>query len=125
MSETSICHFFGFTVVAIASEYYVNFTVYDTDGFGCNEAGEPTVPLYHKSGSPCYPDPVESLNDAEPYLHGGVKWDGCSNWHFDEQDRVMLHGCTRSDLERIGAIMAACWDWTAELLLSWDGKDNG
>jgi hypothetical protein len=77
---------------------------------------------------PCWPikgamgsgDTTNDVTAAEVFLHGEVKWDGCSNWHFDEQERVMLHGCSRDDLTKIGAIMAACWDWTAELCPKWD-----
>lgn len=61
-------------------------------------------------------DGVDVITDADAYAHGEVKWNGCSNWHIDEQDRVMLHECDRAGLENIGKILAACWDWTKELL---------
>ena len=60
------------------------------------------------------------MDESEVYLHGIVKWDGCSNWHFDEQDRVMLHGCSREDLTNLGELMAKCWDYAKENLESWD-----
>jgi len=88
------CEDLGFTIVAFTDgDYMVDFHVYEID---CEEG-------------------------AEPYLHGHVKWDGCSNWHFDEQDRAMLHCCSREDLTRIGEVMAACWDWAAELCPKWAG----
>ena len=60
------------------------------------------------------------MEDADVYLHGSVKWDGCSNWYFDQQDRVMLHGCSRADLVNIGEVMAKCWDYARCNLESWD-----
>jgi hypothetical protein len=112
----------NFTVVAAASENRVAFTIYDIEGWreGAN-TGVCDVPLYHEVGASSHTCPVECIEDSEPYLHGEVKWDGCSNWHFDEQDRVMLHGCSRADIQRIGDLMGACWDWAAELIPGFDG----
>jgi hypothetical protein len=83
----------GFTVVAKAYHHEVLYEIYD---------------IYE-------PD--------DRYLHGNVKWDGCSNWHFDAQDFVMLHGCCREDLQRIGDIMALCWDFTAILCPEWNKQE--
>jgi hypothetical protein len=84
----------------------VDFVVYDIEGWRHSDCGRD----------------APSINESEPYLHGNVKWDGCSNWYFDEQDRVMLHGCNKSDLLRLGQVMAECWDWAGELLgPNWQG----
>jgi len=104
-----------FVVAAEVAEFHVDYFIYDIAGFT-----EDNLPLLQKKDATFYPDPVESMEDAEVFLHGFVKWDGCSNWHFDEQDRLMIHGCGRADIQRIGDIMAACWDWTAEILPNWD-----
>lgn len=65
---------------------------------------------------------TENLEEAEIYLHGHVKWDGCSNWYFDAQDGCMLYGCSKSDIQRFGDIMAFCWDWTASILPTFKGE---
>ncbi len=107
-----------FTVVAKPSDYRVDYTIYDIMGFeGLNSFDRP---LWQKRGASYGPTFVMTLEEAEVYIHGEVKWDGCSNWHFDEQDRVMLHGCRREDILRFGKILAECWDWTAVLCPSWD-----
>jgi hypothetical protein len=111
----------GFTVCATAQTHCVEFVVYDIEAW--QEGATPGVydtPLWHKADALTHPDPVNCIEEAEPYLHGEVKWDGCSNWHFDEQDRVMLHGCSRDDVLRFGQVMAACWDWAAELCPAWN-----
>jgi hypothetical protein len=89
----------GFTVAAWPQGHYVDFNVYE-------------IVEFQESSTP---------GTIEPYLHGYVKFDGCSNWYFDQQDRVMLHGCTRADVLRFGEIMAACWDWAAEIIPIWEG----
>lgn len=110
-----------FTVVAVPHSHWVEYTIYDIEGFGEGDTkGVYDRPLWHKAGDPCSPSPVDTLGESEPYLHGDVKWDGCSNWHFDQQDRVMLHGCSRGGVHRFGEVMARCWDWTAELCPNWD-----
>lgn len=111
----------NFTVVAKVESHHVEFTVYEINGFGINKStGEFDVPLWRKKDADCNAETVDTLYESEPYLHGSVKWDGCSNWYFDEQDRVMLHACDRENLLAIGEIMARCWDWTKELLPNFD-----
>ena len=110
-----------FTIVAEVHEYRVHFTIYDIEGWQEGDTkGVYDSPGWHRAGSGTHPDFVDSLDDAQAYLHGEVKWDGCSNWHFDEQDRVMLHGCSRANVQRFGEVMALCWDWTAELCPAWN-----
>jgi hypothetical protein len=104
-----------FTVVAEPNDYSVDYVIYDVEGWCTDD-----TPVWHRAGAQGHPDCVDTLEEAEPYLHGHVKWDGCSNWAFDEQERVMLHGCSRKDVLRFGEIMAACWDWTKELCPNWD-----
>lgn len=50
------------------------------------------------------------------YLSGYVKWDGCSDWAFDEQDRVMLHFCSRNDVKELGELLLAIYDLTDKWL---------
>lgn len=98
----------GYTVIAKVSEHVVDFM-----GYEISATSEDGTPLYGA-------DFVESLAGQRPYFSGLVKWDGCSNWHFDEQEHCMLHACTRDDLLNLGKVLAACRDMTAELLPSWD-----
>lgn len=112
-----------FTVVSEARDYKVDFTVYDVVGFceGANK-GVYDRPIWHKIGATDSMDSVETLEEAEVFLHGQVKWDGCADWYFDEQDRVMLHTCSRAGLERYSAVMLYCYDMARELLP--DFNDN-
>lgn len=53
---------------------------------------------------------TDDVKLAQVFVHGGVKWDGCSNIYFDEQDHVMLHGCSRKDLTNVGLMLGAVFD---------------
>lgn len=111
MRHTKHLEDLGFTVVATVAEdcSRVDFKGYAI--YGKDQNGE-----MFWCANLC--DPV-SLDQADLYFHGQVKWDECSDWHFDEQDRIMLHACDRAGLTRLGAVLAACHDWAGELLDRW------
>lgn len=105
----------GYTVKAEAHDYYVDYTVYQIDGVDGDK------PLWHKKGAESTPSYVETLEEAEVFLNGSVKWDGCSNWSLDAMQKdVMMHSCDREGLVAVGEVMARCWDLTATLCPNWD-----
>ncbi len=110
------------TVVAVVEPYSVDFKVYEVQGWG--ESGEGTgdwsVPTYEATDAKDCGDWVDSVEGATPLMHGYVKWDGCSNWSFPSTEKCMYHACGRPGLTRLGDVMARCWDWTAQLLPTWD-----
>ena len=67
----------------------------------------------------CYHDKhcnfVFRFVDAEPFLHGYIKWDGCSNWDWHDRD-CMQHFCGREDAVSIGALMNHLYDIAAQRL---------
>jgi hypothetical protein len=99
----------GYTVKATLHDYRVEYVIYEiaaTDGDGMR-------PMYQNEKE----EYVYSIDEAEVFAHGHVKWDGCSNWMFDDCTKnMMIHGCCREDIENIGKILAECWDWTERLL---------
>ena len=44
-----------------------------------------------------------------PFCKGDVKWDGCTNFDFDDDD-CMLHCCTKEDLVNIGVMLGRVYD---------------
>ena len=78
------------------------YTIYiDSDGKVC----------YQQKGSHSYPDVVEDFEQAERYLHGSIKWDGCSNLDFDDHERgVSLHFCDKKDVVEIGEMLGILYD---------------
>lgn len=118
--ETVIREFRELKFTVVATRLYshsINYTVYRHAGISY----ENDEVLYLKAGEVCN-IPCDTLKEASIFVNGAVKWDGCSNWHFDEQDFVMIHECTREGLLRIGEILAKCWDLTRELLPVWGGE---
>lgn len=103
-----------FVVVAELEPQYqcsVDYTIYEIlDG----------IILFNKAGSDSM-ESVEAIEEAQIFASGSVKWDGCSNWHFDITDDCMLHSCSREDLERISAVLVRCWDMTTELCPKMEG----
>lgn len=122
VQEMIVRHFedLRFTVVAKVHSQRVEYAIYDIEGWEEGETpGKYDQPLWHKADSASSPNPVETLEESEVFLHGWVKWDGCSDWYFDNQEQGYMHGCCRKDVQRFGDIMGACWDWTAELCPKW------
>ena len=109
MTETRHFDDLQFTAVVENHEHHADFTVYQI--IGTLKDGKY---VYDKKDSDCT-DPVENLTDAQIYLHGSVKWDGCSNWNFDEQDRVMLHFCRKEQAANIGILFSRLYEWANEL----------
>lgn len=106
----------SFLVVAsLVNTHVAEFRIYNVAGFMDDER-----PLFERRGSRTF-DPTESIDEADPFATGRVKWDGCSDWHFDECDRVNIHGCTRHDVTRIGDVLGKCWDMAAEMIEAWSG----
>lgn len=76
-------------------------------------------PSWNRSGHDSSPDPVELLSEAEVFCSGDVKWDGCANFHFDEQERCMLHTCGRDGIANIGILLGRVHDLAKELCPNW------
>lgn len=94
--------------------YAMYFEVYQIQGV-CEDGQV----LWIKKGAVSLPDPVESIDDAEIFLHGSIKWDGCSNWHFDEQDRIMIHGCSVDDMTNVGVLFERMCAIAKNTIPSW------
>lgn len=77
-------------------------------------------------GALCF-EGVDDPNDwhedpltAPTFLHGDIKWDGCSNWSFDEQDRVMLHFCGAVAATGLGRLMRRMYEIASVRIQSFD-----
>jgi len=101
-----------FTVVAKPSEYHCDFEVFEI------LSREPTLLWQLPSGRS--PDPTADMVEAARFLYGSVKWDGCSNWHFDIQDDCMIHFCSSEQAEAIGALFRELYLMAAEMIPTWD-----
>jgi hypothetical protein len=76
---------FGFTLKWELLDHWADITVYDKVGY---EPGEPPKALYLRKGWKDSADHVYHIDEAQPYLTGFVKWDGCA-----ELDQGTPHWC--------------------------------
>lgn len=56
------------------------------------------------------------FNEAESFLTGNIKWDGCSNWNFHTDD-CMKHFCGRKDAVSIGELMNHLYQIASERMI--------
>lgn len=63
------------------------------------------------------------LATAEPYAHGDLKWDGCVNMYFDEQERCALHFCGPEKEPKLAALMRGVYA-LGPAMESWDHEPN-
>lgn len=87
---------------------HVDFKVYEI--IGTNSSGN----LYQRKDSSYSPDIVESTEEAETYLEGSVKWDGCSNINFF--DNGYAHFCGMNEALRVGLVLQHIYMRCAEIL---------
>jgi hypothetical protein len=116
VSDLVILEELGFAIRATVGEYHVDYVIYEVFRKGDGEGF-----YFQEKEAICHPSPIEGEQNAEVWAHGSVKWDGCSNWHFDCQDKVFLHACEREEILNWSAVLVACRDMTAKILPNWDG----
>jgi len=102
----------NFTVVAKPSSHHCDFDVYEI------ASREPTITW--SLPDKCSPEFTEDLSKAEKFLHGFIKWDGCSNWHFDIQDGCMIHFCSADESQAIGNLFRELYLIADELIPNWN-----
>ncbi len=106
--------FEDFLIIYEAEEHIAHFEVVKVNGVITSPT--PGVLMYAMENN----DSTEDLNRAAVFLHGEIKWDGCSNWYFDEQDEVMLHFCGRHRVTAIWRLMDRMYDIAAEKIALFD-----
>lgn len=62
---------------------------------------------YFQDGQPV------TVEEAEVFLRGSIKWDGCSNFYFPG----MTHRCDRAGLASIGILLGRIFDQCAAIML--------
>lgn len=113
----------GFTVAwQLDSDHRCDFTAYEII---CPYIEGQQERSWHAKGYTSSSDCVESIDLAQPFVHGYVRWDGCSNWHFDEQDSIMLHFCSKDEAGNIGRLLERLYEIAAKAIPAWDGLEDG
>lgn len=105
-----------FCIVAEPEQYLCAFRCYQ-----CVALCE-GLPQYNVAGYVCGMDMTDDIEKAQVYLSGEVKWDGCANLQFDEQDNVMLHFCGVEDVRKIGALLERLYEIAAKAIPFWSDR---
>lgn len=95
-----------FVVSYEAKEYLFSFVAYSVASTG--ENGDD--PDFERLGSESSYDRTPNLSEAQPFVSGDLKRDGCANFKFDEQEHVMLHTCSKEEAVEIGLLLGAIYD---------------
>lgn len=100
--------------------YYIKFTVYET--FNMNDDDI----FYNRKNASITPDPVYTLEEAEIYLEGSMKWDGCSNIDFFPEDsrKGYKHFCGAASLKMHCDLLQYLYDKSFELMNRVNERDN-
>ena len=86
------------------SEYYFSFEIYEVQGWEeeVPGSGEFTIPF-----------------DLELYLAGSIKWDGCSNVWFGEEDGY-LHLCGKHCFDNHIKLLQELWEFASKRIEKFD-----
>jgi hypothetical protein len=103
---------FGFRVRWDASDYTATFTVYEITELQATD--DDLVPMFERKGTGT--GTVASIDEAEPYFAGHVKWDGCANL-----DGFAVHTCEPMEWKLVGALLKYLWG-RAVVLMHRDGE---
>lgn len=89
----------------LVNEYVASFEVFEINGVGCAQIANDGVSTpYGTKGCPPgisldkrnavdSQEQANDLDDAEVYVAGDIKWDGCSNINFPSTETCMTHLC--------------------------------
>lgn len=102
---------FEFTIVSWESNHGhggdcigVDFRVYEAHSW--NDPNGRKV-MWERRGGSSSNDMTDNLDDAELTLGGFIRWDGCSNWNWgDDDDPAMIHYCSKAQAEAVGQVFA-------------------
>lgn len=98
---------FGFRVRWSVSNTWADVAVFDITGRDANS----NVALFNRRDWVALPDPVESIEEAESYLEGFVKWDGCT-----ELNQGQPHWCGPEDYKKHIALLRYIYRRAFELM---------
>lgn len=97
---------FGFRLVWAVADHWVDVVAYEITYR--DESGKP---MFNRADWQSLPDPVASHEQAETYLTGFVKWDGCS-----ELNQGQPHWCGASGFKKHCALLRHIYERAFQLM---------
>jgi hypothetical protein len=106
----------GWVVRYEHSDTWLDFRAYEAVGEnGNNGEADDGALLFMLAGKRSEHDWTTDVEKAEPTITGFVKWDGCSEMHFDR-----THFCGRRDVVDFAAVLVAIHDLARDTLPKFD-----
>ncbi len=90
-------------------ECVVDWLVYKT-----NTHPIPDTAIFYKVVDGACNVPTDKIEEAEIFIQGFTKWDGCSNFSFP--DDAMLHICNVDEMKDVGVIFDQVYEMAKEML---------
>jgi hypothetical protein len=112
-------NYFGIRVRFRYLPHWTDVEVYEYVGQFVNDDKTDGAKFFNKKDAPSTPDPVLTLDEAEPYLTGYIKWDGCSEFDFGRP-----HWCGPDDYKKHFAILEAIYKRAQALMGSVEAPWN-
>lgn len=86
----------GFYVILDIQDYVMDFKVYPAHRWVSAEGEGIGFTLKDSPGF----DTTDNIEEASVFVEGSIKWDGCIDFTFPEQDDCALHNCGLKDFKR-------------------------
>jgi len=94
-------------------DHYVEFFVAEIIGW---EAGDESRVLYPVKNAQSLPmDSTTNFDEAERYVEGSVKWDGCAHYYFGDE-YAYLHLCGVGPAQQLATVITTVHRRCGELL---------
>lgn len=96
--------------ISTKGEGWIDYEVYDLTFYDDGE-GPPLKFIAVERNGHGMAGLTNDIEKAERFMHGAIKWDGCSHNNFASE---YIHGCERKEMTRLGALFEklfdiACW----------------
>jgi hypothetical protein len=97
------------TVEYFYESHWVDFKAYEI------VAEESNAPLYEAKEAKSSEEMVREIADAQTYIRGAVKWDGCSHVYFGD-DNGYIHLCGKLHIRKITQTLEKIYNRAGELM---------
>jgi hypothetical protein len=111
-------HGFGFRLKWEIQSYWINVKAYEITSYDVDDYSKI---YFHTKNAPGYPDDTERIEDADIYLEGYVKWDGCSELQQGQQ----YHWCGVNGYKNHIALLNYIYNRAMELMSDADTDIGG
>lgn len=105
----------GVTVRYDVHSHHVDFFAAEVTGVMVDP--NPGQLRYWRKGADSSMDDTDNFDDAERYIEGTVKWDGCSHFNFGDGTGY-LHLCGGAHIEQLGQVCNVIYERCGELMVA-------